>query len=339
MHMNDVTRVDVQEARETVDAALRRLGYDEEKTQHIRQNLLEAQMAGKQSHGVERLLHIRKQLQDHCSISNESMETLTDKPSLLHVDAQGVIGYHAIYKTLPKAMQKAQQTGIAATALKDIGQQSGYIGDYARRVANNDLIYYGAHNSLPNLIPHGASEPLWGTNPWTIGVPTRGTPVILDMSSTKVSWGHLHSAANNDEDIKNGLAMNEDGEPTTSPEKAMKGGLLPIAGPKGSGLGLTVELLAGPLTGSQIAGDSSGRRGSFYVIIDPSAFRDLDAFKADVQDGINELKNAETAEGTDAIHYPGEQSQAARQQAKQRGEITVSEDTWNTVSRLATPNS
>ena len=119
--------------------------------------------------------------------------------------------------------------------------------------------------------------------------------------------------------IKEGVAVDEGGVITTDPEKAMKGGLLPIAKHKGSGLAFIVELLAGALTGSRVGFSVPGGWGTAYILIDPSIFRPINEFKNDVETAIKELKNAPKAEGVKEIYFPGEHSQKLREKNLQAG--------------------
>ena len=105
----------------------------------------------------------------------------------------------------------------------------------------------------------------------------------------------------------------------------MKGGLLPIAGHKGSGLAFIVELLAGALTGSRVGYSVPGGWGTFYILINRALFRPIDKFKDDVETAIKELKNAPKADGFDEIYFPGERSQKLREENLKAGEIEVSD--------------
>lgn len=120
--------------------------------------------------------------------------------------------------------------------------------------------------------PLGTTKDLWGTDPITVSVPTHTIPVILDMASSQTTWGDLMVAKTEGKQIKEGVAIDADGNMTIDPAKAMEGGILPIAGHKGSGLAFIVELLGGGLSHSRIGGAVEGGWGSFYILIDPTMF-------------------------------------------------------------------
>lgn len=210
-------------------------------------------------------------------------------------------------------------------AIKDIEYASGYIGDYARRAAEQDLIFVGFHNSPGGLVPHGTTKGIWGTDPLTISIPAHKIPVVLDMASSQTTWGDIMLAKTEGRTIKEGVAIDAEGNLTVDPAKAMEGGILPIAGHKGSGLAFMVELLGGALSNSRVGGAVDGGWGSFYILINPGFFRDINAFKNDVQAAINELKSTPKAKGFTEVFFPGEQSYYKRQRNLEKGEIAVSE--------------
>ena len=60
----------------------------------------------------------------------------------------------------------------------------------------------------------------------------------------------------------NHWAADKDGAPTTDPQKAIEGMLLPAAGPKGFGLAFMVDLLTGGLSGGNIGAEVNGLYGN-----------------------------------------------------------------------------
>ncbi len=71
------------------------------------------------------------------------------------------------------------------------------------------------------------------------------------MSSSVAARGKIRLAQRAKDSIPLGWALDETGKPTTDPVAALKGTLLPLGGPKGYGLALMIDVLAGLLSGSQ----------------------------------------------------------------------------------------
>ncbi len=316
----------ISEASDLSGKILAKLGFRLEEVELITQNLIEAELVEKKTHGLVRLISIASLVvAGKITVNDQDIALISEHKAALHFDGKYKPGFYAIYKSLEKALSKVKETGILAVGIKDLAYASGYIGDYARLATEQNLIFVGFHNSPGHLIPFGSSKDLWGTNPITIGVPAYGAPVILDMASSKSTFGNLLVAKNEGKILAEGVAVAKNGEPTTDPNEAMLGGLLPIAGHKGSGLAFIVELLAGGLSNSRVGKAVEGGWGSFYLLIDPTLFRNIEDFKNDVQKAIDELKNAPKAHGVKEIFFPGEQSFLNRQKNLATDQIEVSE--------------
>ena len=158
------------------------------------------------------------------------------------------------------------------------------------------------------------------------------------MASSQITWGDLLVAKNEGKQIKEGVALDSEGNITTDPSKAMEGGLLPFSGHKGSGLAFIVELLGGALTGARVGNNVPGGWGSFYILIDPTLFRPLDDFKTDVQTAINELKTSPKMKGFDEIYFAGEHSYKIRQENITNGTIDITEKLYNDLQSLLKGN-
>ena len=319
-------KIKIAEAEKLSNEVLIKLGFTPSDASLITKNLIEAELVEKKTHGLIRIPAIKKQIENKkISIKGDAPEKISETSNSLHLDGKNKPGFIVIYQSLDQAIMKAKESGMVSVGLKDVGYASGYIGAYARIATENDLIFIGFNNSAGGLIPHGSKKELWGTNPLTIGVPTNSDPVILDMASSMTTWGNLMVSKQEGKKLSEGLALDGEGKPTTDPEKAMEGGILPFGGHKGSGLAFIVELLAGALTGSRVGYSVEGGWGSFYILINPTIFRPLKDFKSDVSTAIDELKNAPKADGVTEIYYAGEQSNNLRKLHLESGEIEVND--------------
>lgn len=168
--------------------------------------------------------------------------------------------------------------------------------------------------SDPMVVPYGGSEPYYGTNPIAFAAPGEGDDMIIfDMATSVQAWGKILHARSKNEPIPDTWAVDKDGAPTTDPFQV--NALLPISGPKGYGLMMMVDILAGVLLGlpfgkhvSSMYHDlSSGRElGQLHIVIDPSAFTSSQMFRSYISQTMKELKEVKPAPGFDSVLYPGE---------------------------------
>ncbi len=312
---------------------LQKMGFSEHDSSLITKNIIDGELVGKKSHGLIRILHLKKGIDSGKVTVDGTFEILKDTDTQFYLDGKHKPGFIVCYESLDIAIKKAKTSGLVMVGLKDLGI-TGYIGSYARIAAENDLIFIGFNNSPGGLVPHGSTEPIWGTNPLTIGVPTDTSPAILDMASSMTTWGNLMVAKNEGTEIKDGVAIDGSGQVTTDPARAMEGGILPVGGHKGSGIAFMVEMLAGALTGSMVGGAVGGGWGSFYILIDPASFRPIKEFKKDAGLAITKLKQSKKMKDVNEIFYPGEQSYTLRQKNLNAGTIHVSETLYNQLQEM-----
>src|SRR5262249_15699484 len=132
----------------------------------------------------------------------------------------------------------------------------GTAGRYARLMADEGCVGIVASNTRPLMPPPGGAEALAGNNPPAIALPTVGDhPVQGDMAPRPTAMGKIRLAAAAGETIPAGWAIDAGGRPTTDPAAAIKGMLLPAAGPKGFGLAFVLDLLCGGLSEGAIGAE------------------------------------------------------------------------------------
>src|SRR5262249_48053384 len=146
----------------------------------------------------------------------------------------------------------------------------------------------------PLMPAPGGAEAMVGNNPIAIALPTLGKhSVEVDMALSATAMGKVRLAASAGQSIPGSWAVNSQGQPTTDPAEAIKGMLLPAAGPKGFGLAFVIDLLCGGLSGGAIGAEVRPLYGDpalpyqcsqFFMAIDVGHFPAAEAFAARVQD-------------------------------------------------------
>jgi LDH2 family malate/lactate/ureidoglycolate dehydrogenase len=145
-------------------------------------------------------------------------------------------------------MARENGTGIA---LARASNHFGPIAPYCLIAAEAGFASIVGSNASTTIAPWGGRDARLGNNPLGFGVPNPGgRPVILDMAMSVVARAKVRDAAKRGESIPPTWATDRDGRPTTDPNTALDGFLLPIGGHKGYGLALMVDLFAGLLSGA-----------------------------------------------------------------------------------------
>jgi LDH2 family malate/lactate/ureidoglycolate dehydrogenase len=214
---------------------------------------------------------------------------------------------------------------------------------YTLMGARDGCVMFLTTNGGPAMAPWGGRRKIIGTNPWSVAAPAGNrAPFVVDMAQTGVARGKIYLARNRRAPIPLGWAINARGEPTTDPQEAIDGIILPMAEHKGYAIAAMVDLLSGVLTGSGfLSGVHSPYRtaeksncGHLLIAINIEAFQPLAAFNARMEQFVEEIKAVPLAQGFDEIHYPGEIE--ARNDTRNRREgLRFPDETLEDLARIA----
>ena len=174
-------------------------------------------------------------------------------------------------------------------------------------------------------------------HPIAIGVPTSDGRVVLDMTTAAIAWYGLIQAQQRGEPIPDGIAYDENGVFTTDPGAALQGAILAFAGHKGSGLALMVEVLTGPLIGTNIAGDEerTPNFGDLFIALNPAAFGGADTFLSRVDVLMAKVKAGRRVAGGGEILLPGERGNRRTQTARADNRTRIDKALYSQLLELA----
>ena len=317
--------ISVEEARRLSTEVLSAAGMDSREAQIITDILIEAEIRGRSTHGLIRLSGIAGRAKEHV---NAKMSVVKESDNYALVDGGGKFGYIAAHYAMKLAIEKSKKNGMALVGVNNSGH-SGMVGYYARMALEHDLVGLAICNTRPMVAAWGGVEPVFGTNPIAVAIPSDGQPLVLDMSTSSVTFGDLLVAIREAKDLPENGALDSSGKPTVDPEEAKSGVFLPFGGHKGFGLGLIIQILAGALVDAEIL--KTG--GILLMSINPEIFLPVDKFRKQVASYINFVKNSRKADGVREILIPGERSERHKRKCLKNG-ISVDDDLLEQIRRL-----
>jgi len=243
------------------------------------------------------------------------------RPAHLHVDAVQGFAHPAIDAGMEPFIHLAKQQGIAALTLHN-SYNCGVLGHHAERIALNGLIGLCMTHAPASIAPIGGKTKLIGTNPIAFSVPDGqgGVALTIDQSASVVAKSEILLRASKNEPLEPDWALDESGQPTTDPQAALKGTMLPAGGYKGFNIGLIGEILASCLSGSVASAQASSfadikggppRTGQCFIALDPAARHDGQFFVA-----IDTLTRSITQQ---QAHLPGDHKKSRRQEHQDQG--------------------
>ncbi|GAA0936774.1 Ldh family oxidoreductase [Actinocorallia libanotica] len=308
---------------DSVVRVFRAVGFGAEAASVVAESLVEADLRGVSSHGVMLVpMYVDRVLAGSVS-RKEAAEVVADLGAVAVLDAGHALGQVTSDQAMALAVAKAKRYGVGAVAVRRAFHFGGAFR-YVQAAAAQGCIGVAASNTRPLMPAVGGARPAVGNNPLAFGVPSRdGHPVVLDMALSEAALGKIRIAASEGRPIPSTWATDADGTPTTDPEEALRGMLLPAAGHKGFGLALIVDMLTGVL-----AGGSAGAAvkplyadvtvpndcAHFFLALDVAAFGDADGFAERLAALTAEVTGSPTAPGVERIYLPG-QIEAERRDA------------------------
>jgi LDH2 family malate/lactate/ureidoglycolate dehydrogenase len=268
---------------------------------------------------------------------------IRDAGACVTMDGQAGLGHIAADRATDMAIEKAKLHGISCVTIKNCNHV-GACAIYSRKVALENCIGICGAVSIPGMAPWGGKTALIGLNPISISAPVDNKhPYVIDIATTVTSMGKVTRAADQKQTIPDTWALDAEGNPTTDPQKAIHGSLLPFGNYKGYGLAMGIEILTAVLGGgalspqinSWIHQTKESMGVSFTtIVIDISKFQDPDIFKNRMLDWINLLINSPRREGVDRIYYSGERGGEIYDRRKKSG-IPIDNQTAKIFTNLA----
>jgi LDH2 family malate/lactate/ureidoglycolate dehydrogenase len=251
---------------------------------------------------------------------------LKDEGATALLDGGNGIGQVAGWRAMEISLRKAREFGIGVTLIRNTNNL-GFFAFYTMHAAEQGFVGIAMGNANAAISPWGGAEAFFGTNPISIAVPGDAEPLALDMSSSLVARGKIRKAQRLGEKIPLGWALDEAGVPTEDPGAALKGTLLPIGGPKGYGLALMVDVLAGMLSGAAFGRDIKSfhelmgptRVGALTLAIKIERFMPLDQFRGVMKGYVDGIRGSRKAQGTARIYLPGEIESDKEKASRERG--------------------
>jgi LDH2 family malate/lactate/ureidoglycolate dehydrogenase len=334
--------IDHNRLRDFATAVYAGEGVPESDARLLADTLVQADLWGHQSHGVLRLGWYFERLRNGVMKPVTEPEVITDAGAIAHIDGHDGIGQVLTTFATREAIKRAKGHGIGAVGVRN-SNHFGTCMYYTLMAAREGCVMILTTNGGPAMAPWGGRKKIIGTNPWSVAAPAGSrAPFVMDMANTGVARGKIYLARNRNEPIPLGWAIDADGAPTTDPQKAIEGIILPMAGHKGYAIAAVVDLLSGVLTGSGFLSAvhspyktaEKSNCGHLMIAINIEAFQPLAQFNARMEQFIDEIKSVPLAQGCDEVFYPGEM-EARNDEKNRRDGLALPDDTLRDLARIA----
>lgn len=256
-------------------------------------------------------------------------EVVSEGPAWAIIDGHAALAMLTGRRAMELAMEKARVCGIGYVGVRNSGH-FGAAGYYSNMAAEAGMLGMAMGNGFPNMTVPGGRGGIIGNNPFSFAAPAGEEPsVLLDIAFSAVAGGKVNAYEARGELVPDNWLVDEKGLPTNDPSLYPHHAfLVPMAGHKGYGLAVMVEILAAVLTGAAMRTDvrswnkdlpAKTGEGHAFIAIDVGQIAPLDEFRGRMDTMAKGIKDSPKASGSNAIYLPGEIEQQKRKQALDHG--------------------
>lgn len=240
----------VPELHTRIAAIFRKAGMNAVQSEALARVITAGERDACKSHGIYRIEGALRTLKAG-KVRGDALPVLHpgDGTAIVRVDARGGFSNPAFDLGLPVLAERARDLGLAAMVVNDCTHFTA-LWPEVEAVTAQGLAAMVMCPSYATVAPTGGSKPLLGTNPFAFGWPRPGrTPYVFDFATSVAARGEIELHRRAGKPLPEGWALDAQGQPTTDPEAALAGAMLPFGGHKGSAIGTMIELLAGVMIG------------------------------------------------------------------------------------------
>ena len=320
--------------------------------------LLESDRRGIESHGCNRFKPIYID-RINWGIQNPvtNFEIIKETPTTAVVDGHDGMGQVIGHKAMTLAIKKAKEYGMGMVVVRN-SCHYGIAGYYTTMATKAGCIGMTGTNARPSVAPTHGVEGMFGTNPFTIGVPTdEEFDFNFDCATSITQNGKVEYYERIGEDVHPGTIIGIDGEPVEGDAgvalKKIRNGTAALTtlggigealgGYKGYGFALAVEFLSAALQdgdyGKSLDGvGENGEKvpyhlGHFFIAIDTDHFLGEDLCRKKTGDIIRSIRASKKVPGQDRIYTAGEKEYEIWQQRKETG-VPINESVQKEMSKV-----
>lgn len=322
------TTISSDKLQEWVSALFQAMEVSRESADATAESLVDADLRGVATHGVVRVPIYVKRLS--LGLINPRPEArFTSLGAAERMDGDNGLGQWVGLQAMNRACDLAEKSGVGLVVATR-SNHFGTAGWFARKAAERGFAALVWSQGDALVVPYGGTKRFCGTNPFCMSMPWEGEePITLDMATSAVPFGKIETAKVTTGVIPPDWAVDADGKPTTDPYQVHA--LQPMAGPKGSGLALLIDLMSGALAGGACGPRIHRMYDDFenehdlahtFLAIRADAFAGERSANAVVTETVADFRAQPPAPGFDEVLLPGE-LEARKAAAAEKNGITL----------------
>ena len=327
-------------------------GFNEDQAKQITDVLLEADLSGIESHGVQRMIRYHKEITSGMVKIDAKPEVVFETPLSAVVEGNDCMGQTLGVWAMQMAIEKAKKSGFGIVTVRN-SNHYGVAGYYSRMAADQGLIGMSMTNTEAIMVPTFGKQAMLGTNPIAFAMPADPVNFSFDAATTVVPRGKLEVYVKRGNGLPLGWALDEKGHDSDDADRVLKniiaktgGGILPLGGSgemtsgyKGYGFAMLCEIFTAILSGGTTSNyiyKTPGRSNiaQCFIAMDHGMFGDKAAIEAALSKYLQEVRDSDKAEGQDRIYIHGEKEYEARAGVLENG-VYLNDKTYAEMQMIA----
>lgn len=322
--------------KEFCTKAFTQVGFSQKESGIIVDVLLQSDLYGIESHGVQRLVRYHKGIEKGLIKVDAKPEIVFQTPISAVIEANEAMGQLVSHQAMSLAIKKAKKSGVGIASVRN-SNHFGIAGYYAKMACDQGLIGWATTNSEAIMVPTHGRLAMIGSNPIAMAVPSDPYDFLFDASTTVVTRGKLEMYNKAGKELPAGWALDKDGKPSTDATDVLTniiakngGGIMPLGGSsevlgshKGYGYGMVCEIFSSILSQGPTSNYSmTGGKGQIchgFMAINPAFFGDAEDIKKHFSKYLQELRDSPKAEGATRIYTHGEKELEAAERILKEG--------------------
>ena len=311
--------------------AFRAVGVPDDDCEIVVDVILESDRRGIESHGCNRFKPIYiDRINEGIQNPVTNFEIVKETPTTAVVDGHDGMGQVIAFRAMSMAIAKAKEYGMGMVAVRN-SCHYGIAGYYTTMATKAGCIGMTGTNARPSVAPTFGVEGMFGTNPFTIGVPTdEEFDFSFDCATSITQNGKVEYYERIGKEIQPGTVIDIDGNPVDGDagealRKIRKGTAAlttlggigeVLGGYKGYGFAMAVELLSAILQDGAYGKDLDGKDkngkpcpyglGHYFIAIDTEHFLGEELARKKAGDIIRSVRASKKMPGEERIYTAGE---------------------------------
>lgn len=303
-------------------------GLDRDKAETTARLLVDADLMGHTTHGLALAAPYLAEIGKGAMRTTGEPELVSSKGAVATWDGLRLPGVWLTARAVDLAIDRAREFGIGAVSVRR-AHHIACLATFLPRATEQGLMIYlcCSDPNVASIAPFGGTRPVFTPDPYAIGIPTSGDPILVDTSAAITTNGMSNRLLAEGRRFEHPWLLTAKGEPTDDPKVFQEdppGTILPTGGldhgHKGYGLALMIEALTQAMSAFGRADPGEGWGASIWVqVMDPEAFGGLAGFKRQVDHVVEACRANPPRPGVEAVRLPGQSAMERKRRALDEG--------------------